>query len=396
MTPTITFWLLAGALTLAALAFLLLPLLRRSRQALARAEYDLAIYRDQMSELEREIEQGLIEGEAAERARNEIAHRILAADKARQQAQAALSAGSRRDSLIALLVGALVVPAVALAIYLNKGEPGRPDMPLEKRLAEAGQNADLPALIKRAERKLAENPDDLRGWVALAPAYEQLGRFEDAVRAWKRAIALSEKPDADLHDALGEALVRASRGRITPEALAAFRKAQEIRPGDPMSRYYIAMADLQAGRRTEALQALKALLADLPKDAPAHEAIAAQVRQLEQALAGGAAIAVAPGGGGASSGGPSARQVEEQRRMMMNASPQERQAFIRNMVESLEARLKEEPNDLGGWLRLIRAWRVLGETDKARQALAAARQTFANNAKAAGQLNQAARGLGLE
>ena len=393
MSSGMQFWLLAGGLTLVVVVLLLAPLLRRPGKALARAEYDLAIYRDQMRELEEEIAQGLISPEEAERARNEIARRILAADEARRQAREQME-GRSGGTVPASVVAAILVPAVALAIYVQKGEPGRPDMPLEQRLAGAVKNNDLAALVKRAEMKLEKNPNDLRGWIAIAPAYERLGQLDKAVEAWRRAIALSEKPDPDLYNAFGEALVRAAGGRLTEEAVRAFREARKLRPDDPMSRYYLAMADLQAGQREKAYEELRKLLADLPPDMPARATIARQVAQL------GAALGRHPKGPGdsammAASGGPSKEAVRVRMRAMQNASPQERMAMIRNMVEGLDARLKENPDNLGGWLRLIRARKVLGEDDKAREALARARQVFAGNAQALERINALAAQLGL-
>ena len=386
MGTNLQFWLLAGGMTVVVLALLLAPLLRRPRKALARAEYDLAIYRDQMRELEEEIAQGLITEEAAERARNEIARRILAADEARRQAQEQLE-GRRGRAVLASVAAALLVPVVAIVVYVQKGQPGRPDMPLEQRLARAAENNDLPALVSRAEMKLQKEPDNVVGWMALAPAYERLGQLDKAIEAWRKAIALSKEPSADLYDAYGEALVRAAGGRVTPEAARAFREAQKLKPGDPMSRYYLAMADLQAGRRQEALKALKGLLADLPQDVPARAVVARQVAALAKDLKKPAPQVAASG--------PSPDAVRERMRAMQNASPEERMAMIRAMVEGLDARLKENPNDPAGWLRLIRARKVLGEDDKARDALVRARKALSGNAEALKRIEALAAQLGI-
>ena len=388
MGTNLQFWLLAAGMTLVVLALLLAPLLRRPRKALARAEYDLAIYRDQMRELEEEIAQGLISEEAAERARNEIARRILAADEARRKAREQLEGGGG-STVLASVVAALLVPVVALAIYVQKGQPGRPDMPLERRLADAAKNNDLPALVRRAEEKLRREPDNAAGWMALAPAYERLGQLDKAINAWRRAIALSKEPSADLFDAYGEALVRAAGGRVTQEAVKAFEQAQKRKPGDPMSRYYLAIADLQAGRKQKAYEALKELLADLPSDVPARAIIARQVAALAKDLGKQASAPEMV------ASGPSADAVRERMKAMANASPKERMAMIRAMVEGLDARLKENPDDPAGWLRLIRARKVLGEDDKAREALARARKALSGNAEALRKIEALAERLGI-
>ena len=416
MNETTWFWLLAGVMALVVLAFMLAPLSRRPRRVLARAEYDLAIYRDQLRELEEEIAQGAIKPDAAERARNEIARRILAADEARKQAREQLEAGKGKSVVLAA-VSAVSAVALAVVLYVQLGQPGRPDMPLEQRLANAAMNNDLAALVKRAEQRLQENPDDLRGWLALAPVYEQMGQLDKAVEAWRNAIRLTKKPSAELYNAYGEALVRLQGGRISSEAVKAFSKALELAPGNPMSRYYLAMADLQAGRREAAYDKLKKLLDDLPPEVPARATIAQQVAQLAQALGkkpemknadkagktGGKPVAPALSGPAqstkvaqAEASGPSREAVRERMKAMRNMSPQERMEMIRNMVEGLDERLKEDPNDLSGWLRLVRARMVLGEKDKAKAALERARQAFSGKSDALARLDALAGKLGLK
>ena len=181
----------------------------------------------------------------------------------------------------------------------------------------------------------------------------------------------------------------AARGTITPQAIRAFRQAQKLRPKDPMSRYYLAKADLQQGRREKAYRALKSLLADLPPNVPARVIVEKEVATLATELK------KRPPARSVASSGPSLDAVRERMRAMQNASPQERMAMIRNMVEGLDARLKENPDDLAGWLRLIRARKVLGETEKARDALARARQAFSGNAEALKRIDSLAAQLGL-
>ncbi len=412
MTETSLFWLLTGGMTLLVLAFLLAPLLRRPRRVLARAEYDLAIYRDQLRELEEELALGAIEPEAAERARNEIARRILAADDARRKAREQLEAGGGKSVVLAS-VAAVGMVALAWSLYLQLGQPGRPDMPLKQRLANAARNNDFAALVRRAEQRLQKNPDELRGWLALAPAYEQMGRLDKAVEAWRQVIRLTKDPSAELYNAYAEALVRFSRGRIPDAAVKAFSKALELAPGNPMSRYYLAMADLQAGRREAAYAKLKKLLDDLPPEVPARATIAQQVARLAQALgkkpetAGVAKIRAQAGKPSSTDKTPSAKRmaragsgpspdaVRERMKAMRDMSPQQRMEMIRNMVEGLDARLKEDPSDLSGWLRLIRARAVLGERDKAKAALAKARQAFAGKPDALARLDALAGDLDL-
>ncbi len=398
MTDSSLFWIWSAILLVAVLVALIVPFLRRPRKALARAEYDLAIYKDQLRELEEDEASGLITGAEAEAARNEIARRILAADAAREKAEKELRAREgNTEKAVAMAAALILVPALAFGLYLEKGRPGMPDMPIAERMRLAAEHNDINALVKRVEDRLAKKPDDIQGWLVLAPVYARMGKYDKAVNAWKNAIRLSEKPDPDLYNSLGEALVYANRGRVVPEAKQAFEKALKLAPGNPMSRYFLAQAKLQEGRKDEALADLKGLLKDLPANFAGRPLIERQIAQLEgraqppAAMMGGGA-----GGPAAGAGGPSAEQVRERMKRMANMSPEERQQMIRNMVEGLEQKLQDDPGNLDGWLRLIRARDVLGEKEKAQQAYEKARKALAGNAGALSALDDAARRQGLK
>ncbi len=398
MTDSSLFWIWSAILLVAVLVALIVPFLRRPRKALARAEYDLAIYKDQLRELEEDEASGLITGAEAEAARNEIARRILAADAAREKAEKELQAKEGgKEKAVALGAALILVPALAFGLYLEKGRPGMPDMPVAERMRLAAEHNDINALVKRVEDRLAKKPDDIQGWLVLAPVYARMGKYDKAVNAWKNAIRLNDKPDPDLYNSLGEALVYANRGRVVSEARQAFEKALKLAPNNPMSRYFLAQAKLQDGNRDEALADLKGLLKDLPADFAGRPLIERQIAQLEgreqppAAMMGGGV-----GGPAAQAGGPSAEQVRERMKRMANMSPEERQQMIRNMVEGLEQKLQDDPGNLDGWLRLIRARGVLGEKDRAQQAYEKARKVFAGKADALSALDDAARRQGLK
>ncbi len=398
MTNSGLFWIWSAILLVAVLVALIVPFLRRPRKALARAEYDLAIYKDQLRELEEDEASGLITGAEAEAARNEIARRILAADAAREKAERELQAREGgKEKAVALAAALILVPALAFGLYLEKGRPGMPDMPIAERMRLAAEHNDINALVKRVEDRLAKKPDDIQGWLVLAPVYARMGQHDKAVNAWKNAIRLSEKPDPDLYNSLGEALVYANRGRVVPEARQAFEKALKLAPGNPMSRYFLAQAKLQDGNKDEALAELKGLLKDLPDNFAGRPLIERQIAQLEGRSQPPAAMTQGGGEGAApAAGGPSAKQVRERMRRMANMSPEERQQMIRNMVEGLEQKLQDNPDNLDGWLRLIRARGVLGEKDRAQQAYEKARKVFSGRANAISTLDDAARRQGLK
>ncbi|HEX6978010.1 MAG TPA: c-type cytochrome biogenesis protein CcmI [Alphaproteobacteria bacterium] len=367
-------WVILLAMAALAAAALLLPL-RRTTQALpARSAYDLEVYRDQLAELERERARNLIGEAEAKAARAEIARRMLAA--ADENAAPAIKPGRARG-WIAWTLGA-AAPAVALALYAVLGSPNVPSVPhAERRVAEATADEKARAQVTRMVATLAErlqqNPDDLQGWLLLGRSLNALGRYGEAVTAWRRVMALSG--DAVEHaGSFAETLVQAAGGVVTPEARTNFERVLAADPLDVRARFYLGLAHAQAGEDRAALQMWTDLLAVSPADAPWVADVRQRIR--ETAATAGidpASIAPSPEVVRAAEAarrdrGPSAADVEAMRRL----SPEARRDMVRGMVEGLAARLEAEPGDVEGWRRLGRAWHVLGERDKAVAAIAKA------------------------
>lgn len=262
--------LILAALTAIALAFVALPLFMRRAAPARRADYDIAVYKDQLREVERDVARGALDGPAAQSARLEIERRLLNADA---NADLAATAGLPRASAwrwTAIL--ALILAPAAVLIYLDHGTPGMPQITFADRAADreadAAREAEVAGLIGQVEARLAENPDDLRGWVLLARAYARLGRIDDAVKAQDRAADLfNQEPDlaedaAESMSAFGELLMQASGGEMTPEARAAFGKAIGYDARNARARYFLAFAKMQDGDPKAAVADWKALIAD--------------------------------------------------------------------------------------------------------------------------------------
>jgi cytochrome c-type biogenesis protein CcmH len=346
------------ALMTAVAVFVVLWPLGRKRLAPA-AGGDLAVYRDQMRELERDRSAGLIGSAEAEAARVEISRRLLVAADAQEQAPSApLAPWRRRFTAVAALVA---LPLGAIALYLAVGVPGYPDQPLVAR-ANGPENRSLAALVAQVEDALERNPNDGRGWEVLSPVYMRLGRFDDAVRARRNALRLLGASAAREGD-LGEALVAAANGVVTVEAKAAFDRALALDANDPRAKFFIGIAAQQDGRNAEAAAIWNDLLAHAPADAPWIDV----VRQSLAALGKPAAETAAPG--------PSAADVAAAADM----SPEARARMVRGMVERLAERLARDGSDLDGWVRLVRAYLVLGEPERAHGAAADARRALASD-----------------
>jgi cytochrome c-type biogenesis protein CcmH len=381
-----TIYLVFACVAAVVLAILVHPLLRRGGEAIAPAEHDLAVYRDQLAELERDADAGHISAADAEAARNEISRRMLAARDAAAPAAAGGSAGRQRAIAALALV---LVPGLAAAAYAVNGRPDMPAAPLADRLDQAVERGDFPAMVARVEQHLQANPEDANGWAVLGPAYLRLGRDADAANAYTRLLQI-RGPNADAFADLGEALVAANDGLVSAQARTAFDEALKLNAMQPKARFYRTLADEQTGDRGKALEGWKALLADTPADAAWKDAVEQRIAALENPASAQPAPAPPPDTVADAPGLPAGSEAIQQ------LPPDQQQAMIRGMVDRLDERLKAEGGDLGEWLRLARARAVLGERDRAVAALDTAADRFKNDAVALAQIDEARRTLGLD
>jgi cytochrome c-type biogenesis protein CcmH len=372
------FWTIAALMIAAVAAALAVPLLRKQAAGTDAAEYDLEVYRDQLAELERDQGRGAISGDELAAARTEISRRILAAD-ARKQNRAAQEPASGRAGM-SILAGALVISLAvgAVLLYLQTGAPGTPDMPLAQRTdlpAPGEEDQRIRKQITELARAAETNPGDAGAWLRLADAHKSLGMFGDAVAAYRKAISLGPVA-AGINNDFAEALVMAAQGTVTPEARAIFEAELANFPGDPRPQFYLALGDYQAGRPREALDRWAALIAATPADAPWLGVVREHLVQAAEDLGEDVAKVMpeplpAPGGNGAP------QLTPEQRAEVEAMTPAERDAMIRDMVDGLDARLRDNPMEPEGWERLIRARVMLGERDAAQDALDRALEAFA-------------------
>ena len=362
-------WIVFAAMTAAVIAILLLPVLRRGAGlgSADRNAYDRAVFRDQLAELDRDLERGIIGAPEAEAARNEISRRLIAAG--------AQPRGKQSMAAPALALAAvLIVPLVALPLYLKAGSPSLPAVPWAERMAEAEAKGDYEALVAKVEKHLEQNPDDLDGWRVLAPAYRRAMRWADAAEAQRNIVRLSP-PDAATIADYGEALVMAGEGMVSAQAHDVFAKALALDPKLPKARFYDALALKQEGKTADAKAAFEAFLKDTPDDAPWRPMLLAEMKDM-----------------GARPPALDSKTVADAQTM----SASDQQAMIRSMVDGLEEKLTANPNDLDGWLRLIRSRAVLGEPDKAKAAYDKALTQFSGNADALAQIASLAKDMKIE
>jgi cytochrome c-type biogenesis protein CcmH len=275
-------WLGFALLILAAFIIVLPPLLSPAA-AKPRAQGDLAVYRDQLKEVDLDQDRGLISATEADNARTEIKRRILGlAGPAAPETVPAVA-----PSRVFVAAAAASVVGVSLGIYQFSGRPdlpARPHDPAAEREAVAESLVrDVETMVSDLAEKLKSRPDDAAGWRMLGWSYLQLGRVGDGIEALKRALALDPENGA-LRSQFGEALVREAEGKLTPGALAAFDEALKRDPKDPRARFYKGLALLQAGKDSEALDVWIAILRDGPSDADWFAGIQAQARGLATKL----------------------------------------------------------------------------------------------------------------
>lgn len=368
-------WIILALLTAAVAAVLIMPFARGNKVALADHVGEVEVYRDQLKELERDRAQGLIEPQEAEYARAEIGRRLLAAAGANADRQES-PAKTGKYAVVTSMV-TLVPPIVGLCLYLALGSPGLPDQPLEARLANPGNNVAL--LVAKAERHLAQNPNDGAGWDLLAPIYFRSMRLGDAEMAYRNAIRLLG-PNAARLAGLGETLVASNDGIVTEDARSAFEEAVRLEPDNPRSRFYVGLGLEQAGRAAEARSVFEAIAKDSPAGAPWLELVNQHIAKNGGTVAPDQGTAQAPG-----------NPTPEDMAAAGTMSQGDRQAMIRGMVDSLAARLEEDPNNLEGWLRLVRSYSVLGDKEKAQEALKSGLKQFPSS----GELVALANEMGL-
>ncbi|WP_441005666.1 c-type cytochrome biogenesis protein CcmI [Rhizobium sp. WSM4643] len=389
------FWILVAALTAALAVILLYPLLRGAKAADNIRAGETAVYRDQLRELDRDLDGGLITPEEADYARAEIGRRLIAVS-ADETAETPKPARHHRFTEAFVL---LLLPVLGLCLYLTTGRPDLPSQPLEARLENPGN--DLAVLITKAERHLAEKPDDGKGWDVLAPIYFRTMRINDAQVAYRNAIRLLGPSPVRL-DGLAETLMAVSDGVVTEEARQVLEQSLTLEPDNPRARFYIALSMEQAGRPDEARQAFEALAKQSPADAPwlplVNQHVA--VNGGAPAGAGSAASGANPAASGANPaasganpapGNPTQQDVTAAE--TMNAG--DRQQMIRGMVESLDAKLSEDPNNFEGWMRLVRSYAVLNDKDRASGALKRGLAAFPPPGEQGRQLLALARELGI-
>ena len=372
------FWILIALLTGAAALSVLIPLSRTMRaEGGVAARADEAVYREQLSAIDSELERGLIDPEAAEAARTEVARRLLAAHEKKSIEPVGKGLGSRIR--LVQIFAVLALPVAAFGLYLAVGRPDMPDQPLVARLGQPEDQQSVDVLVARVERHLANNPEDGQGWAVVAPVYMSMGQPQASARAYANAIRILGPRQEWLTD-MGEAMTVANQGMVTADARRAFEEAVSLDANAVKPRFFLAIALGQEGRKEDAVNAWQELLEGADETA----AWVGAARQ-ELARVQGVAPPALP------LRGPSQQDVAASQEM----SADDRQSMIEGMVAGLADRLETQGGSAQEWNQLIRAYMVLGERGKAENALASAQAAFESAPEDLSRINETASQLGL-
>lgn len=398
----------------AAVAGTLLPPLLRRPTSQASQTPDVALYRDQLAEIDRDLARGTLIEEEAERAKTEIARRLLAADKSGAQT---LNEAPRRATAGLALISAAVIVGGGLFTYQQLGAPGYPDIPLAQRIAESAQirtgrisqaeaeqlvasawmaegldgpplpaqvPADYISMVEELRQLVPERPDDLQGWELLALHEARLGLYGAAARAQERVLLLKgdDATEAD-HIALIDRMVAATQGFVSPEAETILTGVLDRDPSNIGARYYIGLLYAQTDRPDVAFRLWKQVV-DEGSSEDQHVQLA-RLQIEDAAFRAGIDYALPE------LRGPDADMMAAARDM--NADDQ--QAMIEGMVAQLSDRLATQGGTAEEWGRLISAYGVLGDIDQAQAIWTEAREVFAESDAAMALLNEAADRAGL-
>jgi len=385
---TMLFWILVGVLVAGVTLAITRPLTRSAGPPVKAADADIAVYKDQLREVVADAARGSLAAREAEAASAEIARRLLRSTETNAKSPDGGPGGRGRFAKPIYVVTSIALPVASLALYLAYGAPGLPGQPLSERIATASDTMKPNDLVAKVEARLRDHPDDGTGWDVIAPVYYAMGRYANAAEAYGNALRLVGESPRRLQG-FANARIRAEDGVIPQDAKKALERILVMAPDSKEPRIWLALAKEQDGHLTDAAADYRKLIAEAPADAPWRKVLEERLAGLTPGAGKGAADSNGKQADGATpSSTPDAAAVSAM-------SPEERQAFIGRMVDGLAARLKADGTDAAGWLKLIRAYDVLGRRDDAIKALNDARTGLKNDKGGLASVEDLARQLGL-
>lgn len=363
-------WISAAILTVLSLLALLVPILKQSRteDTPARGDFDLTVYKDQLTEIDKDMERGVLSDDQATAARTEIERRMLAIA---EEADVQITNAPIPKWMLALIV--VVIPAGAFALYSGLGEPNIKDHPFASR--EQPNTGDANVRIAQIEKmidaiklKIEEEPNNPNNWARLAQARQMIGNTQGSIKAYEQLVVLTNRnPEALM--ALAEAIFVDADDVVTPAAATLFKEAKIAMPGNPMTYYYLAIERQVMGDNQGAMDEYAGLLGISPSNGEWVPNIQSRMKALAEksgiSVPDVKMLAPMQAQIDVPASGPTQQQIQDAQSM----SGDDQNTMIRSMVTRLAAKLKANPDDLEGWKRLANAYKVLGDKGKMADAM---------------------------
>ena len=369
------FWIITAA-SAAAVGVAIWATLRRVGTVTGAARSDIAVYKDQLKEIERDLARGILTEDQAEATRIEVSRRLLAADRA---ARSDTAEGAPVNSRLAGALVTIVLIGGSTGLYLWQGAPGVPDQPLAARIADAEElravrpsqltvEAQMPPfvqpelpdefgeLLDRLREAVAERPDDLQGLTLLARNERRIGNAIAAREAYRQIIEVkSDETTVEDMEALADTMVQAAGGYVSPETEAVLTRIADQDPSNGVAQYYTGLMLLQSGRPDVAFRIWRALFERSAPTDPWVPPIQAQIGDLAR-LAGVEYVPPVLTGRG-----PTQEDIDAAADMSIAG----RMEMIEGMVATISDRLATEGGPPEDWAMLIRSLGVLGRRDQA-------------------------------
>ena len=363
-----TFWLLVALGTAATVVYIWLSSAFRLSAGVAGSQSASDLYNARLAEIENDLAEGRIDDASAKDAVVEEGKRLLNTGKP----DGVIAAGGK--SGFGLVMALALVPVIAISIYMQFGNPDFPSSTSASQTVGPDKEPSIEELIAIAEQRLASHPDDVKGWKVLAPIYTRIGRFADAENAYRQIVRL-EGGDAANQAALGESIFRNNGGKVTAEARRHFEQALALEPANPTANFMLGMFEFEQDRPQAAIERWQTMIDNAKGDEEWLAMVKGRIAEVKASIGG-------PGGEAADA--------------IRNLPKKDQQQAIRGMVSSLAERLADDPSDKSGWLRLVRAYRVLGDEEEARNAFNRAMKLHGADPEFGKALKTQLQGIGVE
>ena len=363
------FWGASVVILLGVLIAIIVPITRA--RANSSHEYNATIYYDQLNEIKRDLDRGLLSPLDGEALKAEIEKRLETNEKnITAEATNKQKKPSTRIPIVMAILMAGVIPFMSYGLYFYLGSPEKKDLPFAKRKPVSSvdtTNVKMDVLVKKLRKRLDQDPDQLKGWILLGKSLVNLNRFDDASKAFKRALEIAPNR-AEIASFAAETSFMAQGGEFNQEVRYFFKLAQKINPREHKALYYLGLDAFMEKKYSTAIQYWVDLISISPVGAPWLDSV--RDRLIVASKAGKLKISsfasrVKSQRLNDNQQSPEPSPTQEDIKNANDMSEKERKIFIRSMVDRLAERLKSEPNDLNGWRRLARAYRVLGEKQNA-------------------------------